>query len=89
MVLEAKEMRLFIAINFEEPFTEQIVSLQDRLRNAGATGNYTKRENLHVTLAFFGEYGNPDDILDVMEKIPLHPITIRLQGLQHIKDLLM
>ena len=80
-------MRLFIALTFEDPFIEQIVSLQNSLRNAGATGNYTKRENLHMTLAFIGEYGNPDEILDVMEEVPLKPMTIRLQGLQHFRDM--
>ncbi len=80
-------MRLFIAINFEERFVEELVSLQDRLRSAGVSGNYTKKENLHMTLAFVGEYGNPDDVLCAIESVELKPITIRLDGLQLFRDM--
>ena len=59
-------MRLFIAIQFEEKIIDAITDFQDDLKAQGVTGNYTPRENLHITLAFIGEYGKPDDILDAM-----------------------
>ena len=55
-------MRLFIAIQFEEKILDAITDFQDDLKAQGVTGNYTLRENLHITLAFIGEYGNPDDL---------------------------
>lgn len=80
-------MRLFVAINFEENILDSLVSLQEHLRSSGVAGNYTKRENLHMTLAFIGEYGNPDDVLDAMESVELKPIIVRLNGVRHFQDM--
>ena len=80
-------MRLFIAINFEEAFVDALTDLQERLMAAGATGNFTKRENLHMTLAFIGDYGSPEDVLDAMESIDFRPLDIRLDGVQHFREM--
>ena len=55
-------MRLFIALNFNDTIVDTLTDLQDELRSCGATGNYTPRANLHLTLAFIGDYGNPDEV---------------------------
>lgn len=47
-------MRLFIAINFDEETRQNIFSVQQRLQALG-TGNFSRPENLHLTLAFLGE----------------------------------
>lgn len=47
-------MRLFIAINFDQQTVDQIIAVQHRLRLLG-TGNFSRPENLHLTLAFLGE----------------------------------
>lgn len=47
-------MRLFIAINFTEETKQSIVAVQRRLRQLGR-GNFSRPENLHLTLAFLGE----------------------------------
>ena len=44
-------MRLFIAIQFEENILDALTDFQGDLRSQGVTGNYTRRENLHITLA--------------------------------------
>ena len=80
-------MRLFIALCFEPPVLEKLTSFQEELRRCGVRGNYTKRENLHITLAFIGEYGNPDDILDVMETVPFRPVELKFEGYQHYRDM--
>lgn len=69
-------MRLFIAINFNEDVIEDLVRLQAEFKRCRVAGNFTKPENLHLTLVFIGEYGNPDDILDVMETVPFHPVVL-------------
>ena len=46
------DMRLFIAINFNEDVTDDLARLQAELRDCGAEGNFTRPENLHLTLAF-------------------------------------
>ena len=73
-------MRLFIAIQFDEHILEALTDFQDDMRAMGVTGNYTKRENLHITLAFIGDYGNPDEILDIMERVTFEPMEISLDG---------
>jgi len=47
-------MRLFIAINLDEETKQNILAVQRRLRELGG-GNFSRPENLHLTLAFLGE----------------------------------
>lgn len=47
-------MRLFIAINFDDTTKQNILAVQQRLRQLGQ-GNFSRPENLHLTLAFLGE----------------------------------
>ena len=49
-------MRLFIAIKFSSEIEKVLTDLQDDLKTQGITGNYTNIQNLHLTLAFIGEY---------------------------------
>jgi 2'-5' RNA ligase len=48
-------MRLFIAILLDEPVKDALCQVRDRLRAAAESGRMTRRENLHLTLAFLGE----------------------------------
>ena len=43
-------MRLFIAIQFEENILDALTDFQADLKRQGVTGNYTRRENLHISL---------------------------------------
>ena len=69
-------MRLFISLNFDANTVESLCNLQSLLRDNGVEGNFTKPQNLHMTLAFIGEYGKPDDVLDVIEEVPFRYIPI-------------
>ena len=69
-------MRLFIALNFDKETVDSLYRLQSLLRDNEVEGNYTKLQNLHMTLAFIGEDGNPDDVLDVLEEVPFRSIPI-------------
>ena len=80
-------MRLFIAIQFEENILDALTDFQVDLKSQGVTGNYTKRENLHITLAFIGDYGNPDEVLDAMERVDFRPIEISLDGVGSFGEL--
>ena len=75
-----RHMRLFIAIQFKKNILDALTDFQADLKSQGVTGNYTKRENLHITLAFIGDYGNPDEVLDAMEQVDFRPIEISLDG---------
>ena len=80
-------MRLFIAIRLDDSIREALTEVQSTLRKHHVGGNYTKIENLHLTLAFIGEYGDPDRVLEVMRTVPFEPIPIYLEGFGTFGDL--
>ena len=51
-------MRLFIAIGLNDNIKAALAEMQEAMRRQGIRGNYTRIENLHLTLAFIGEYGD-------------------------------
>lgn len=48
-------MRLFIAINFPSSICKLLQNDISRLKQNSISGNFTPKENLHLTLAFLGE----------------------------------
>ena len=48
-------MRLFIAVNFNDETKDALLRLRGQLSRMAVRGNFTLRENLHLTLAFLGE----------------------------------
>ncbi len=73
-------MRLFIAIQFNDELRNSLLRLQNDLIRRGVRGNYTAPENLHLTLAFIGEYPNPDDVLDAMASVSFRSFPLCLDG---------
>ena len=57
------------------------------MRDRGVKGNYTKRENLHLTLAFIGEFDDPQTVLDAIDRAGLRPFEITLSGTGSFKSL--
>lgn len=80
-------MRLFIAIRLDDNIRDALTEVQSTLRKHRVGGNYTKIENLHLTLAFIGEYSDPDRVLEVMQTVPFEPIYLRLEGFGAFGDL--
>ncbi len=73
-------MRLFIAIRFNEEILDALEEIQDDWRMQGVRGNYTKPENLHLTLAFIGEYSDPEFIKELIAQVRFDPFPLKLQG---------
>ena len=73
-------MRLFISIQLNDEMKHALKRIQHAMQSQGVQGNFTREENLHLTLAFIGEYPDPEDVLDVMEQIEFEPFDIRLDG---------
>ena len=80
-------MRLFIAIQLSDGIRNSLSEVQTYLRDHGVRGNYTKIENLHLTLAFIGEYSDPDFVLEVIRSVPFAPFPMRIEGFGSFGDL--
>ncbi|MBQ1446481.1 MAG: RNA 2',3'-cyclic phosphodiesterase [Solobacterium sp.] len=74
-------MRLFLAVLPDEQARDALVEVQNRMWEAGLRGNYDIRDNLHITLAYIGEYPDPDGILDLLEEIQRDRFVLVLQGI--------
>ena len=74
-------MRLFVSVELSEQLREALVSVRKQLRKNGVSGNWSPRENLHLTLAFIGEHSAPDRVLKVLEKVRFKPFELRLEGI--------
>jgi len=73
--------RVFIAINLPEDIKEELVRYQDRHFDLEAA-QWTKKENLHITLEFIGNASDEDleDIFkkteELAKKMPLFEISL-------------
>ena len=80
-------MRLFIAINLNEKMKDALMDIQDTIRNYGIRGKDTVPENMHLTVAFIGNYDDPDLVRNVIDSIEIRPFDIRLSGVGAFRDL--
>ena len=80
-------MRLFVAIQLSEEMRDGLCLLQSCFVKEGVKGNYTPRENLHLTLTFIGEFSDWEGALQVVESICLQPFELRLKGIGAFGDL--
>lgn len=55
-------MRLFIAIQLNEEMRGALTELQAYMQRLGVRGNFTRRENLHQTVAFNADKRYNSDI---------------------------
>ena len=71
-------MRLFIAIHCDTKTKEELVALQNRIREYTGRGNFTSRDNLHLTLVFLGEIhpSRISIIKEAMENLASAPFEI-------------
>ena len=78
-------MRLFIAIRLSEPIRAALIRAQEDMRAQRVAGRYAPPENLHLTLAFIGEYPDGEDVLEVLPAF--RPFPLRLSGYGAFGDL--
>ena len=64
-----------------------VTDIQQEMRRQGVRGNYTNSENLHLTLAFIGDYPDPNYVLDVLDTVSFRPFKLRLEGFGCFGDL--
>lgn len=80
-------MRQFVALTFNSSFKEELMSIMDTLKEEGIQGKYYDLDNLHMTLAFFGETDRQDEIMEIIHAIPFPKITITLNRIGHFKKI--
>lgn len=75
-------MRLFFAVNFSEREKDAIMSKVGELRKICLRGNFSKRDNLHVTLAFLGEVPRErlSAVIDAAKSVDFSPFDISVGG---------
>ena len=71
-------MRLFIAIQLSEEMRKALVSCLHDLKKQGVEGNYVPAQNLHLTLAFIGEYRDPEQVKQILASVPLPAFRLAL-----------
>ncbi len=76
-------MRLFIAINLNDEIKDHLTKIISQLKANSSRGNFTRRENLHITLVFLGEVAkeNLSLIQQAMEEIHADSFQLSLSGL--------
>lgn len=80
-------MRLFIAAPLSDDAKRELRKAQEAIRSQGVCGTYTGTQNLHLTLAFIGEYQDPSKVLAAMRKVPFEPFDVSLTRLGSFGDL--
>jgi len=73
-------MRLFIAIKFSEEIKKELLRQISELKENTLRGNFTRIENLHLTLAFIGESQRVTDIKRIIDEAADGCFDITLSG---------
>jgi 2'-5' RNA ligase len=81
LMIRGTKMRLFIAVNFNEEIKDELYKTICRLRENSLNGNFTRRENLHLTLAFLGETVKLDAVKQAMDGVNAEPFLFSIRGL--------
>ena len=80
-------MKLFLAINLSPGMKAALTKVQRAMYDRGVRGNYTPEENLHLTLAFIGEYPNAEAVMDALSGVTFTPFELALDGVGCFGDL--
>lgn len=80
-------MRLFIAINLTDDIKDYLMSAIQELKKEAYKGNFTHRENLHLTLVFLGELSTEKTgvIKSAMNRIHGDPFRLSLSDFGKFK----
>lgn len=80
-------MRLFIAVHFSDEIRQNLLDAISSLRAQAVSANFTRPENLHLTLAFIGETGNTAAVRRVIDAVTAEPFPLTVGGSGRFGDL--
>ena len=80
-------MRLFVAICMSDGMKDALLDAQNALYDRGVRGRFTPEENMHLTLAFIGDYPEAGPVLEALSGLAFSPFELTLEGLGCFGDL--
>ena len=80
-------MRLFIAVNLSPQMKSALTDAQRAMFDRGVRGSFTPAENLHLTLAFIGEYPSAEAVMDALSGVAFTPFELALDGVGRFGEL--
>lgn len=84
-------MRAFIGIKLDDSAIKKIKGYFNYFYSENVTGNFTKLNNLHLTLSFLGEI-NPnrvEELINVIESMELKIKQIKISKITKLKDMVV
>ena len=73
-------MRLFLAVLPDEAARDALCTVQQRMYEKGLRGSYDDRNNFHLTLAYIGEYPDPQEILRLLAPVRCGRFSLTLSA---------
>ena len=80
-------MRLFVAIRLSEELKTALRQARREMEARGIRGKFSPEENLHLTLAFIGDYPEAGPVLDALRTVRFRPFALSLDGIGCFGDL--
>lgn len=82
-------MRLFIAIHFTKQIEQLLFQAIQQLKQQSLSGNYTRPENLHLTLSFIGETSETAVLKEILQDTAsaIIPFPLMIKGYGHFGSL--
>lgn len=80
-------MRLFLAVNLNEEIKDYLSEAIRQLKRNASSGNFTRRENLHLTLVFLGETREDElgAVKRAMDRVEGEPFRLSFHGFGRFK----
>ena len=78
---------MFVAINLNDEMKSALMDIQHIMRADCVRGRKTPVDNMHLTLAFIGDYDDPEYVKDILESIDVGSFEIKLSGIGAFGDL--
>lgn len=73
-------MRLFVAVNFDKRTVDKLYCCSQIIRENSISANVSRRENLHLTLAFIGEVPSAKRAVDALQRVNASPFELTITG---------
>lgn len=73
-------MRLFVAVNFSEEIKDALQKDMARFAEYAVDGNFSRRQNLHLTVVFIGETEAVDKVKAAMDCIDAKQFSLYING---------